>query len=241
MPPRLYVDQPLGEGAEVALPPGPARHVQVLRLQPGEEVTCFNGEGGEWTATIVRMGRSDVDVLIGAHRQVDRELPFHVTLAVGMPANERMDNLIEKATELGVAAIQPLVCERSVLRLSGERAKKKVDHWRGVAVAASEQSGRTRVPCIESVMTLPQWLAKGRGDAQCMVLSLREAPSFDCLPVPSTTMVFLSGPEGGLSPSEESLALNSGFAAVSLGVRVLRADTAPMAVMSALSLRASRG
>ncbi|MBW8828867.1 MAG: 16S rRNA (uracil(1498)-N(3))-methyltransferase [Burkholderiales bacterium] len=239
MPPRLYVDLPLGEGAELALPPGPARHVQVLRLQPGEELTCFNGESGEWAATVLRMGRSDVDVLIGAHRQVDRELPFHVTLAVGMPANERMDNLIEKATELGAAAVQPLVCERSVLRLSGERALKKVDHWRGVAIAASEQSGRTRVPVIEPVMTLAQWLAKARGGAQCMVLSLREAMPFERM-APGAAMVFLSGPEGGLSPAEESLALDAGFAAVSLGHRVLRADTAPMAVMSALSLRESR-
>lgn len=239
MPPRLYVNLPLHEGDELVLPPGPSRHVQVLRLQPGAELTCFNGEGGEWTATVVRMGRSDVDVRIGARANVDRELALHVTLAVGMPANERMDALVEKATELGVATIQPLMCERSVLRLSGERAQKKVEHWRGVVIAASEQSGRTRIPVIEPVMTLPQWLDKAHGDASCVVLSLREARPFAATPT-SAAMVFLSGPEGGLSPSEESSAINRGFAPVSLGARVLRADTAPLAILSALSLLPAR-
>ena len=139
MPPRIHIDLPLAEGAELTLPPGPSRHVQVLRLQPGAALTCFDGSGGEWSAVVTRMGRSDVDVRIGTHDDVNRELPVRVTLAVGMPANERMDNLVEKATELGVSAIQPLVCERSVLRLSGDRALKKVAHWRGVAIAASEQ------------------------------------------------------------------------------------------------------
>ena len=238
MPPRIYVHLPLAEGVELTLPPGPSRHVQVLRLQPGAFLTCFNGSGGEWAAVVTRMGRSDVDVRIGAHADVNRELPVRVTLAVGMPANERMDNLVEKATELGVAAIQPLMCERSVLRLSGDRALKKAEHWRGVAIAASEQSGRTRVPMIEPVATLPQWLAKSRAGVACLVLSLRDATPFHHIGA-SADMLFLSGPEGGLSPAEESLALDAGFKSVSLGDRVLRADTAPMAVLSALSLMTS--
>ena len=237
--PRLFVDLPMHEGDPLVLPPGPSRHVQVLRLQPGAELTCFNGHGGEWAATVVRMGRSDVDVLIGAHDPVDRELRQRVTLAVGMPANERMDSLVEKATELGVSAIQPLVCERSVLRLSGERALKKVEHWRGVAIAASEQSGRTRIPVIEPVMTLPQWLAMDRGEPVCVVLSLRDAVPHARMPA-GASMVFLSGPEGGLSPAEESLAVGAGFKPVSLGARVLRADTAPLAVLAALSLAEAR-
>jgi 16S rRNA (uracil1498-N3)-methyltransferase len=238
--PRLHVDAPLAEGEELVLPPGPARHVQVLRLQPGEALTCFNGEGGEWSASVLRMGRSEVVVRIGGHEPVDRELPMRITLAVGMPANERMDFLIEKATELGVHAVQPLVCERSVLRLSGERAQKKVEHWKGVAVAASEQSGRTRVPRIEPVMGLSAWLAAPQREARRMLLSfLRGAASLDDAP-PGSDVVFLSGPEGGLSPAEEALALQAGFAPVTLGPRVLRADTAPLAALSLLSLRASR-
>jgi 16S rRNA (uracil1498-N3)-methyltransferase len=235
--PRLYLDQPFGSGDALNLPPGPARHVQVLRLQPGAALTLFNGHGGEWDATVRRIGRSDVQVEVGAHHHVERELACRVTLAVGMPANERMDGLVEKATELGVAAVQPLVCERSVLRLSGERAQKKVEHWRGVAIAASEQSGRTRVPEIRRVMPLVAWLAElpAERDLRRWVLSLRDsqalAPGASRAPA-----VFLSGPEGGLAPAEEDAARAAGFTAVSLGSRVLRADTAPLAALAALAL-----
>lgn len=239
MPARLHIDRPLHAGEILTLPPGPARHVQVLRLQPGTPLTLFDGRGGEWSATVRRMGRSDVEVEIGAHEAVERELPCRVMLALGMPANERMDSLIEKATELGVAAIQPLHCERSVLRLSAERAQKKLEHWRGVAVAASEQSGRTQVPQIAGVMSLPAWLAsiggEGGAGAGRFVLSLREATPFR----PTAALegaVFLSGPEGGLSNAEEDAARTAGFQAVSLGPRVLRADTAPLAVLAAIGL-----
>ena len=115
MPPRLFVDQPLRAGETFALPAGPARHVKVLRLQPGAALTLFDGAGGEWDASVTQIGRSEVCVQLGAHTQVDRELPFQLTLALGMPANERMDGLIEKATELGVAAIQPLIDRKSVV------------------------------------------------------------------------------------------------------------------------------
>lgn len=239
MPPRLFIDQPLAAGTTLSLPPGPARHVQVLRLQPGEALTLFDGLGGEWSATVERMGRSEVQVAVGAHDPVDREAPCRVTLALGMPANERMDTLIEKATELGVAVVQPLICERSVLRLAGERAQKKVEHWRAVAVAASEQSGRTRVPHIAEVLTLPTWLASPWPDRSVrrVVLSLREAVPFAAEPA-TAAACFLSGPEGGLSAAEEALARQAGFAPVSLGPRVLRADTAPLAALAAWTLAA---
>src|SRR5262245_4913520 len=136
MPARFFVDLALAAGQRVVLPPGPSRHVQVLRLQPGAAITLFDGRGGEWSAQVRAIGRSDVIVDIGEHAAVERELPCHVTLALGMPANERMDGVIEKATELGVACIQPLVCERSVLRLAGERAERKRTHWQGIAMAA---------------------------------------------------------------------------------------------------------
>jgi 16S rRNA (uracil1498-N3)-methyltransferase len=235
MPPRLYVDGPLQAGDTLDMPPAAARHVQVLRLQPGAALTLFDGRGGEWSATVLKMGRSDVQVQIGAHTPVERELPCRVTLAVGMPANERMDGLIEKATELGVAAIQPLLCERSVLRLSGERAQKKVAHWRGVAIAASEQSGRTRVPVIEEVMPLASWLAAPAAADRHVVLSVRETAPWT-RPTPAASIVFLSGPEGGLGSNEEAAARAAGFTPVSLGPRVLRADTAPLAVLAALAL-----
>ena len=244
MPPRLFIDRRLHAGDDFALPAGAARHVQVLRLQPGAPLTLFNGDGGEWAATVTQMGRSDVSVLIGAHAAVDRELPLHVTLALGMPANERMDAVVEKATELGVSVIQPLMCERSVLRLSGERAQKKVAHWQAIALAACEQSGRTRVPLIAPVCTLPQWLqalpAVPAPGSTRWVLSLRDAQPIAALAPAGAAALCLSGPEGGLAPAEEALAGAAGFQPISLGPRVLRADTAPLALLAHLGLRADQ-
>ncbi|MEY8689389.1 MAG: 16S rRNA (uracil(1498)-N(3))-methyltransferase [Leptothrix sp. (in: b-proteobacteria)] len=244
--PRFYADLDLRADTELALPAGTARHVQVLRLQPGKPITLFNGQGGEWQARIVRMGRQDVVVQLESHDSVERELATAVTLAVGMPANDRFDWLVEKATELGARTIQPLMCERSVLRLTGERAAKKREHWQGVAVAAAEQCGRTRVPQIAPVRTLADWLQAGAGSGSSSdprwVLSLREArPLRERLADPAAAaapaaLTVLSGPEGGLSPAEEDAALKCGFLPVSLGSRTLRAETAPLVILSALGL-----
>jgi 16S rRNA (uracil1498-N3)-methyltransferase len=241
MTPRFFVETPAGgsfqTGDTFALPSGPARHVQVLRLQPGGSVTLFDGSGGEWSAIVSTMGRSDVTVQIGTHDPVDRELAVHVTLALGMPANERMDTVIEKATELGVGVIQPLHCERSVLRLNSERAQKKVAHWQGVAIAACEQSGRTRVPIVAPVRSLVDWLREpvAEGSTRWMLSFQGAYPIETVMPV-SARVVCLSGPEGGLSAAEEAAARSAGFAPISLGSRVLRADTAPIAVMAHLAL-----
>src|SRR5512140_954672 len=156
--PRFHCPAPLAHGQSLALPPGAARHVQVLRLQPGARITLFNGEGGEFDAVIERMGRSDVDVLVQAHLALEREARRQMHLAVGMIANERMDWLVEKATELGAASIQPLVTERCVLKLKGERAARKQAHWQAIAIAACEQCGRNRVPMVHLPVDLAQWL-----------------------------------------------------------------------------------
>ncbi len=239
MPPRFHVPLPLRAGAPLLLPPGAARHVQVLRLQPGADIVLFDGRGGEWSAQVERIGRREVEVRLGEHRAVERELACAITLAVGMPANDRMDDLIEKATELGVAAVQPLVCERSVLRLAGERAQKKVAHWQAVAIAACEQSGRTAVPTIEPVRHLADWLPAlpGASSQTRLLLSLREAAPLGAT-APGAGVLTLSGPEGGLSPAEEDAARACGFVAVTLGPRVLRADTAPLALLAVLAQRA---
>jgi 16S rRNA (uracil1498-N3)-methyltransferase len=232
MPARLYLDLDLTAGARLDLPEGAARHVQVLRLQPGDALTLFNGRGGEWHAQVHGMGRREVVVDIVAHDPVERELPDAVTLAVGMPANERMDALVEKATELGVAALQPLVCERSVLRLAGERAEKRRQHWQAVAIAACEQSGRTRVPLIGPILMLEAWLASKplAGDTAGFVLHPRADTTPDFPTVGAAT--FLSGPEGGLSDAELRQAEAAGFTPLRLGPRILRADTAPLAVLA---------
>ena len=241
MPPRFFVDFPLtGLPCELILPPGAARHVQVLRLQAGSALTLFDGAGLEWAAEVVRIGRSEVAVSLQSSRPVHRELPFAVTLAVVMPANDRMDGIVEKATELGVAVVQPLVSERSVLRLSPERAEKKVAHWQGVAVAACEQSGRAVVPAIAPVLGLAAWL-QGLGDLppnHCRWLLSPTAAQPIASQVPTAQTLVLSGPEGGLSPAEEQAARARGFLAVQLGPRILRADTAPLAVLGWLGLQA---
>ena len=247
--PRFYCPAPLATGTELDLPAGAARHVQVLRLQPGDSITLFNGTaGGEFDATITRMGRSDVGVRIGAHHAVEREPLRAMHLAVGMPANDRMDWLVEKATELGVASIQPLMTERSVLRLSGERAEKKVAHWQSVAIAACEQCGGNRVPVVHPVLGLAAWLKAQAATAQtsaahtgALLLSLRagtralqvaiDAMAPHSADAPSAPLTFLSGPEGGLSTAEEDATIAQGFAPVTLGPRVLRAETAALAAL----------
>jgi len=254
--PRFFCPTPLSTGDLLELPAGAARHVQVLRLQPGDSITLFNhgplwetgtaasSPGGEFDATVTQMGRNAVHVQIGAHHLVEREAVRTVHLAVVMPANERMDWLVEKATELGVASIQPLMSERSVLRLAGERADKKVAHWQSVAVSACEQCGGNRVPRVLPVAPLAQWLrslAPGNGqgaDAARLLLSLREGSrSLRDWATDSATActVFLSGPEGGLSAHEEAAAVACGFSAVSLGARVLRAETAALAALALLA------
>jgi len=232
--PRLYCDQPLAVGLELALPAGAARHVQVLRLQPGDGITLFDGRGGEYEAAVTHMGRSEVRAQVGVHRAIERETVRAVHLAVGMPANDRMDWLVEKATELGVASLQPLLAERSVLRLAGERAQKKQAHWQGVAIAACEQCGRNRVPVVHAVEALPAWLAR---QAQAgLVLSLRGNSMPLSAQAAAAEVTLLSGPEGGLAPAEEEAALARGWQPVHLGERVLRAETAPLAALAVLTL-----
>jgi 16S rRNA (uracil1498-N3)-methyltransferase len=249
--PRIYTPQTLSAGSATQLDAAAARHVQVLRMQPGDELTLFNGQGGEFGATVALMGRSQVDVQIGDHRDVEREAARQVHLAIGMPANERMDWLIEKATELGAASIQPLVTERSVLRLSDERAEKKLVHWQAAVIAACEQCGRNRIPPIFRPVSYQKWLLAGVKTAQ-------DAPQFiavknlqkailslhrEALPAhawatkyPDQHLLCLAGPEGGLSPHEEQAAMEAGFAPISLGARTLRSETAPLAALALWTL-----
>ena len=244
--PRFYCPIPLTSGAVLALPPDAARHVQVLRLQPGHAITLFDGTGGEWEACVTRMGRSEVVVTVGAHHDVEREAARVVHLLAAITANERMDWLVEKAAELGAASLTPLLAERSALKPRGERADKKLAHWRAVASAACEQCGRNRVPLIHVAQSLSNWLERERTngtppDAPARGIRLLLSLQPDALALrevaPGTGHVtLLSGPEGGLTLAEEGAARAAGFVPVSLGPRVLRAETAPLAVLAALTL-----
>ena len=240
MPPRLYVGEPLRANARLSLPEAAARHAQVLRLQPGSDVTLFDGRGGEWAARIEAMGKREVTATALQHQAVERELPWHVTLALAMPSGERMDFVIEKATELGAACIVALTSERSVLRLAGERGDKRRAHWQAIAIAACEQCGRNRVPEVQAPQPLAAWLGtlnQRAEDEARWLLGWRGAHPFSDAALAATVLT-LSGPEGGFTADEEALAAARGFATIGLGARVLRADTAPLAVMAALSLRA---
>ena len=238
--PRFHCPLPIRAQAAFDLPAGAARHVQVLRLQPGAVITLFTGEAGQgqWQAEVLEMGRSHVRVQALTHEAIDCEHRRPVHLLAGITANERMDWLVEKATELGAASLTPLLAERSVLKLKGERGEKKREHWQAVAVAACEQCGRNQVPLLHPAVTLAQWLAAHPwpADESRAVLSLAPGsqPLLQAVPSDTGPVVLLSGPEGGLSPAEEAAALAAGFAPVTLGPRVLRAETAPLAALALL-------
>ena len=240
---RFYCPLPLLPGQVLDLPPTAARHVQVLRMQPGHTLTLFNGQGGQFSAQVQHMGRSEVRVVVGEHSDVECEAAVPVHLAVGMPANERMDWLVEKATELGVHRITPLMTERSVIRLTGDRAEKKQAHWQAVAASASEQCGRNRVPLMDAPERLDAWLARQAVQADVVhgVLSLHASTQpltalREGAAALSKSWVLLSGPEGGLTDAEDAAARNKGFVALRLGERVLRSETAALAALSLLSL-----
>lgn len=244
--PRFHCPSALQPGDELELPAATARHVQVRRMQPGDDITLFNGDGGECVAVITQMGRSDVAVRVTQKIDLERELSIRVHLWSGLTANERMDWLLEKATELGASTLLPITAERSVLKIKGERADKKLAHWQAIAVAASEQSGRNRVLQVASPLSLSQAITASANQAKGTrwILSLAEGSqslqqAMQALSAAAGQMAditLLSGPEGGLSPAEEAEALAAGFLPVNLGPRVLRAETAPVAVLSALGL-----
>lgn len=234
---RLYCPVPVPLGQAFDLPATAARHAQVLRLQPGDALDLFDGVGGAWTGQVCAMGRQTVQVRAEAPRTPSPRPARAITLAVGMPANERMDWLIEKATELGVSRVVPLLTQRTVVRLSGDRAEKRLAHWRAIAAGACEQSGRDHLPQIDAVQTLAPWLtASGHDGALGLRLRLSLAPGArswtQVALAPDQALIAALGPEGGWSEDEERALDRAGFAAVSLGSAVLRAETAALTVLA---------
>jgi 16S rRNA (uracil1498-N3)-methyltransferase len=206
----------------------------VLRLAAGDAVIAFDGRGNEYAALIERIGKSGVTLTLGEPQSVDRESSLEVTLAQGISSGERMDYTVQKAVELGVTAIQPLASERSIVRLSAERAAKRVAHWQGIAVAACEQSGRNRVPEVLPVASVTGWLAQVPSDALRLTLSPNAESTLQELERPQGSIALLVGPEGGLSPRERDDARAAGFSGLKLGPRVLRTETAALAALAAM-------
>lgn len=235
MNPRFHCPFPLAPGAGVDLPEQAAHHaVRVLRLGVGDAVTLFDGRGGEWQAAIVRL-KPTVHVQLETYDATDREPPLRVTLAQCLPSGDKMDWVVQKAVELGIAAIQPLAAKRSVVKLTAERQARRVQHWQQVAVAACEQSRRNRLPTVAPVLDLPQYLARpARENELRLVLAPGSEMRLRDLPAPEGNVVLLVGPEGGLEEGEALAAASAGFRPVSLGPRVLRTETAGPAALTAL-------
>ena len=234
--PRFYCSHPLDIGAVFALPDHVAHHVQVLRLAVGETITLFNGEGGEFAATLAVIERKRVQVEVKAFSAQDRELPYAITLAQALPESSKMDWIIEKAIELGVAGIQPLSSQRCVVRLSAERAEKKMAHWQGIIVSASEQSGRNRLARLAQPADFISWIAQ-QDLHKRILLSPRSEQSLAgwARHHPAQAVSLLIGPEGGFSLAEEDLAISQGALALSMGPRVLRTETAGLAAIASLT------
>lgn len=233
--PRFYCRAALSPGAHLELPEPVARHaVRVLRMAPGASLVLFDGRGGEYTARIERIERDRVHVELGAWRDVEREAPLSVTLVQALQAGDKMDFTIQKAVELGIREIVPVESRRSVMRLAGERAAKRVAHWQGVAASACEQCGRNQVPMVAPLEKLENWLARPvRPGSLRLMLAPDAAVSLSAL-VPATDIQLLIGAEGGLDPLEMAAAQQAGFQAVRLGPRVLRTETAGLAALAAL-------
>ena len=234
--PRFYCPQPLAAGATIALPDPVAHHAWVVRLQPGAELTLFNGDGGEYLAQLDGVEKKSATARVLAFVERDRELPYEITLAQALPEAAKMDWIIEKAVEMGVAAIQPLAAQRCVVRLAGERAEKRQAHWQGVIVAASEQSGRNRLARLSALGNFQAWI--GQHDMHKRILLTPRASQ--SLPdwarhQPPQAVTLLVGPEGGYTEQEEDAAIAQGAIALSIGPRVLRTETAGIAAVAALN------
>lgn len=233
--PRFFCNRPMRVGASVELPQEVAHHaLRVLRLRLGATIMLFDGSGGEYRACLLDGGRR-ATVQIESFDPVERESPLAVTLAQALPSGDKMDWIIEKAVELGVSAIVPLIAERSVVRLAGERAEKRTAHLRGVARAACGQCGRNIVPAVEAIVSLSEFLAAGVStDAMRLVLSPGGAGRLAELAPPEQGVALLVGPEGGWSDAEMAAIRYCGWSELTLGPRILRTETAGPAALAAL-------
>lgn len=220
---------------KTALPTQAAHHAaKVLRLSIGDEIVLFDGSGGEYAALIKDIGKHGVVVQIGVHRAAERESPLCVTLAQAISSGDKMDLTLQKATELGIARIQPLESERSVVRLSGERAEKRIAHWQGVVISACEQCGRNQIPEVATIRRFHDWLGIEEKSRLRLMLSPGAPMNLRDLPRPEQPVTLLIGPEGGFSTVEIASAQHAGYTPICLGARILRTETAALAALAAM-------
>jgi 16S rRNA (uracil1498-N3)-methyltransferase len=233
--PRLYTEFPLSVGLELPLEARPAKHAtQVLRLNTGDAVTLFNGDGRNYEGTLVGAGRDGVRVRIDAVGADEGEPRLEIRLALGIAKGERMELTLQKAVELGVTWLQPLFSARTVVRLEPARRTRRQQHWQGIVVAACEQSGRCRLPTLAEPRTLREWLAQETTVGVKLLLDHRAEQALPSLAAPREPLTLLVGPEGGLTPAERDAAGARGFVGVRLGPRIMRTETAPLAAIAAI-------
>jgi 16S rRNA (uracil1498-N3)-methyltransferase len=230
---RVYVDTPVSAGKRVVVEGSAANHItRVLRLRSGDALTVFDGSGNEFGARIEEFRKEAVVVSVAEPRALDRESPLSLTLAQGISRGERMDWIIQKATELGASRIVPVFTKRSVVRLDEKQAERKLQHWRAIAVAACEQCGRNRIPELATPVDFFNVLPEDTSGATRILLSPTGDLRIDDLKSVAAGITVLIGPEGGLEDSEQEAALAAGFKAVRLGPRVLRTETAAIAALT---------
>jgi 16S rRNA (uracil1498-N3)-methyltransferase len=236
--PRFYVPQPCVVGQEFTLPDPTFRHaVQVLRLGVGEPLILFNGEGGEYTAQLSNVSKRSASVLIDSFSTIDIESPIHLTLVQAVIKPDKMDFALQKAVELGANTLQPLITQRSVVRIGKEQVDKKLQHWEGIVVAACEQSGRTKMPDVPAPLTLERWLATPFAGTH-LILAPGAYPRINALPIDLLMPIALIiGPEGGFTDDEVNACVQAGVLPVSLGPRILRAETASISALALLQQR----
>ncbi len=235
---RIYQSAVLNSGASLRLDEKASHHLgRVLRASVGEKLIIFNGQGGEYDALITHIDKKGVDVEIQGFRDRDLEPPIDIILAQGIARGEKMDFIIQKAVELGVRKIIPLITERCNVRLDNEREEKRLQHWQSVIISACEQSGRNRLPEVAAPVDWKQWLPKAKADV-CFVLSPHVDDKLPALTLkPGMSVMVVIGPEGGLSEPEVAMARQQGFAPLNLGPRVLRTETAALAALAVLQVK----
>ena len=231
--PRLFAPVDIALGAEIRLPQRAAHHLGVLRLHPGDAITLFNGQGGEFSAELVRLDPRQALVRVLSRQGFERESPLSIALAQCISGSDRMDTALQKSTELGVSRIVPIASERSVVRLSGDRAEKRLAHWRNVIIAACEQCGRNRIPELTAILDMSDFFEHSAGGGLRLILAPDADQNLKAL-APPRDVTLLIGPEGGLTARERGDAEQAGFIPIRFGPRVLRTETAPLAAIAAM-------
>lgn len=241
MAPRFYIEQEPVVGQRMVLPQAASHHaIRVLRLAPGDTITLFTGKKGEFSAQIAEHSKHSTTVTINQYLDITRESPLKIELAQAICANEKMDWIVQKAVEMGVTRIQPITTTRSLIRLSSERASKRLLHWQKIIIAACEQCGRNHIPDIQPIQSFNHWLDQKKtchtDQNTCFILSPTAQARLKAMPEPKadTQLTLAIGPEGGFTPDEEAAAIQAKFTPIQLGQRILRTESAALATIAAM-------